>query len=115
MTRRPAPRSFLPTEQTAIQLHGTPLLGGCRMALADSLPRPADPGTILTLGHSAFPQFLNTEETAAVLGISPSTLNRWAARRETGEDVGPPFRAVSGKVRRWLLDELLDWLDDQKR
>jgi hypothetical protein len=115
MTRRPAPRSFLAAEQTAIQLHGTPLRGGCRVALADSFPRVADPGTVLPLGHSTFPQFLNTEETAAVLGISPSTLNRWAARREAGEDVGPPFRAVSGKVRRWLVDELLDWLDDQKR
>ena len=115
MTRRSAPRSSRATGQTAIQLHGTPLLGGCRVALADTLARAGDPSTFLTLGHSAFPQFLNTEDTAAFLGISPSTLNRWAARRAAGEDVGPPFRAVSGKVRRWLVDELLEWLDDQKR
>ncbi len=114
MTRRTATRSSRSTAHPAVQLHGTPL-GGCRVALAQIAPGTAASADVLTLGHPGFPQFLNTEDTAALLGISPSTLNRWAARREAGEDVGPPFRAVSGKVRRWLLDELLDWLDGQKR
>lgn len=114
MTRRTASRSSHAAAHPAVQLHGTPL-GGCRVALAESAPNTAVSGELLPLGRSGFPQVLNTEDTATLLGISPSTLNRWAARREAGEDVGPPFRAVSGKVRRWLLDELLDWLDGQKR
>jgi hypothetical protein len=114
MTRRTATRSSRATTHPAVQLHGTPL-GGCRVALAGIAPGPAASADVLNLGRSGFPQFLNTEDTASLLGISPSTLNRWAARREAGEDVGPPFRAVSGKVRRWSVDELLDWLDGQKR
>ena len=114
MTRRTASRSSRAAARPAVQLHGAPF-GGCRVALAEIAPGPAASGEVLPLGHSGFPQFLNTEDTATLLGISPSTLNRWAARGEAGEDVGPPFRAVSGKVRRWLLDELLDWLDGQKR
>lgn len=114
MTRRAASRSSRVAALPAVQLHGTPH-GGCRVALAGFAPNTAVSGELLPLGRSGFRQFLNTEDTATLLGISPSTLNRWAARREAGEDVGPPFRAVSGKVRRWSVDELLDWLDGQKR
>lgn len=114
MTLRSASRSSRTTAQTAIQLHGTPL-GGCRVALGDLLAELGDPCGEHSAVQIAFPRFLNTEQAAAVLGISPSTLNRWAARRDAGEEVGPPFRAVSDKVRRWSVDELLAWLDAQKR
>ena len=85
------------------------------MALGDLLADLVDPCADHAAVQVAFPRFLNTEQAAAVLGISPSTLNRWAARRDAGEDVGPPFRAVSDKVRRWSVEELLAWLDAQKR
>jgi hypothetical protein len=49
------------------------------------------------------------------LGVSASTLNRWAARRAAGEEVGPPFHAVGDKLRRWDIDELRAWLASQKR
>lgn len=62
-----------------------------------------------------FPQLLSAEQAAPLLGVSASTLNRWAARREAGEDAGPPFHAIGHKLRRWDLDELRAWLAGQKR
>ncbi|MCH9736279.1 MAG: helix-turn-helix domain-containing protein [Actinomycetia bacterium] len=64
---------------------------------------------------SGFPQLLSAAQAAPILSVSASTLNRWAARREAGEDSGPPFHAVGRKLRRWDLDELLAWLVAQKR
>ena len=111
---RSGARSSTAAGPAAVQLHGTPL-GGCRVALGDLLAELVDPCGDHSAVQVAFPRFLNTEQAAAVLGISPSTLNRWAARRDAGEEVGPPFRAVSDKVRRWSVEELLAWLDAQKR
>lgn len=62
-----------------------------------------------------FPQLLSAEQAAPLLGVSASTLNRWAARREAGEESGPPFHAIGQKLRRWDLDELRAWLAGQKR
>jgi hypothetical protein len=62
-----------------------------------------------------FPQLLSADQAAPLLGVSASTLNRWAARREAGEDTGPPFHVVGNKLRRWDLDELRAWLTGQKR
>ena len=111
---RSGARSSIAVVPAAVQLHGTPL-GGCRVVLSDLLAELVDPCADNSAVPVSFPRFLNTEQAAAVLGISPSTLNRWAARRDAGEDVGPPFRAVSDKVRRWSVEELLAWLDAQKR
>ncbi len=111
---RSGARSSTAVVPAAVKLHGTPL-GGCRVALGDLIADLIDPCGDHSAVQVAFPRFLNTEQAASVLGISPSTLNRWAARREAGEEVGPPFRAVSDKVRRWSVDELLAWLDAQKR
>lgn len=109
-------RSSLATIHPSRQAHGTPV-GGCRvpMAAGKVVDIASLESAVEQVGLSLFPQFLNTEQAASVLGISPSTLNRWAARRDAGEEVGPPFRAVSDKVRRWSTDELLAWLDAQKR
>ncbi len=60
-------------------------------------------------------EFLRSEEMAEALGVSVSTLNRWASRREAGEDVGPPFHALGGKVRRWPRKGVLAWLAAQQR
>ena len=111
---RSGARSSTAVVPAAVQPHGTPL-GGCRVALSDLLAELVDPCADHSAVQVAFPRFLNTEQAAAALGISPSTLNRWAARRDAGEEVGPPFRAVSDKVRRWSVEELLAWLDAQKR
>jgi hypothetical protein len=62
-----------------------------------------------------FPQLLSAEQAAPLLGVSTSTLNRWAARREAGENAGPPFHVIGHKLRRWDLDELRAWLAGQKR
>lgn len=62
-----------------------------------------------------FPQLLSAEQAAPLLGVSASTLHRWASRREAGEDVGPPFHLIGYKLRRWDLDELRAWLAAQKR
>ena len=108
---------------TAMSTGGTPILG-CRSAVPDHLqPHHRVLGSIARdcsgsrhEHHSTpVPEFLCAEETAAVLAISPSTLNRWAARREAGEDVGPPFHALGGKVRRWSTTELTAWLSEQRK
>lgn len=108
---------------TAMSTGGTPNLG-CRSAAPDHLqPQHRALGSVASdcFGsrhehHSTpVPEFLCAEETAAVLAISPSTLNRWAARREAGEDVGPPFHALGGKVRRWSTAELTTWLSEQRK
>ncbi|MFN8090496.1 MAG: DNA-binding protein [Mycobacterium sp.] len=62
-----------------------------------------------------FPQLLSAEQAAPLLGVSASTLNRWAARRENGEDVGPPFHAIGDKLRRWDIVELRAWVSGQRR
>lgn len=62
-----------------------------------------------------FPQLLSAEQAAPLLSVSASTLNRWAARREAGENVGPSFHAVGYKLRRWDINELQAWLAGQKR
>ncbi len=62
-----------------------------------------------------FPQLLCAEQAGPLLGVSASTLNRWAARRAAGEEVGPPFHAIGDKLRRWDIDELRAWLTSQKR
>ncbi len=49
------------------------------------------------------------------VAISPSTLNRLAARREAGEDVGPPCHTLGAKVRRWSTSELTTWLSEERK
>ena len=90
-----------------ISTDGTPT-PGC-------LAAEADPFEYRLRDATPVPELLCAEDTAAVLAISPSTLNRWAARREAGEEVGPPFHALGGKVRRWSTTELAAWLAEQRK
>src|SRR6478672_10797369 len=48
-----------------------------------------------------FPHLLYAQSAADLLGVSAATLNRWAALRDQGADVGPPCYALSERVRRW--------------
>jgi Helix-turn-helix domain len=52
--------------------------------------------------------FLTTNDAAALLRISPRSLER---RRQDGS--GPPFCRIGGCVR-YLLADLLAWADSQK-
>src|SRR3954469_2409953 len=40
-----------------------------------------------------FPQLLDAQSAADLLGVSAATLDRWAALRDQGADVGPPCYA----------------------
>ncbi len=63
-----------------------------------------------------FPELLAVDQVAALLGVSPATLNRWAALRETtGEQIGPPCYTLSERVRRWDCAEVRAWLKQVRR
>jgi hypothetical protein len=62
-----------------------------------------------------FPHLLDAQSAADLLGVSAATLNRWAALRDQGADVGPPCYALSERVRRWDADELCKWLRRVRR
>ena len=49
--------------------------------------------------------YLRSVEAAAYLNISPRTLDRW---RMTGQ--GPAFARINGRVVRYALDELDQWM-----
>ena len=59
-------------------------------------PKSIDEGPI-----PGFPHLLDAQSAADLLGVSAATLNRWAALRDQGADVGPPCYALSERVRRW--------------
>lgn len=61
------------------------------------------------------PILMDADETAALTTVARSTLHEWAARRESGQDVGPPVWALSRKNRRWERDEVLAWLAERRR
>jgi len=62
-----------------------------------------------------FPMLLTADQAAALLGVSPSTLYRWAARRIADESVGPPVILLGEKILRWDACELRKWLAEQER
>lgn len=52
---------------------------------------------------------LDTPKTAEMLNISPRTLERWRI-----EGRGPTYRKLGSRVI-YLLDDLILWLDEQRR
>lgn len=102
---RPNPARLSPT---AALLHGAPSQGrrASAMPVGGQFTSRDTHGSLCPTCHGdahreSFPEFLSTVEVASALNISPSTLNRWAMRRESGESVGPPFHVMGNKMRRW--------------
>jgi len=54
-------------------------------------------------------EFLNVVETSRLLGVAVGTLNNWRCRRE-----GPQYLKLGGKVVRYALDDVLQWLKNRK-
>ena len=107
---------------TVARLHGAPSPGRRASAIpvGGQFASPDTHGSLCSTcrgdaHRGSFPEFLSTVEVASALNISPSTLNRWAMRRESGESVGPPFHVMGNKLRRWAAAELLDWLEEQRK
>lgn len=65
--------------------------------------------------EEGFPEFLMAPEVAELLRVSAATVNRWAALRDQGEDVGPPCYSLSGRVRRWDSAEVRKWMRQVRR
>ncbi|WP_225332651.1 helix-turn-helix transcriptional regulator, partial [Mycobacterium avium] len=58
---------------------------------------------------------LTAHEVRAMTGVPVSTLHEWAARRERGIDApGPHHLRLSDRHRRWLLDDVKDWLESTR-
>lgn len=66
---------------------------------------PAD-GTVGNVALSA-DGWYTTEEVAALLKVDPSSLRRW---RTSVPPQGPPFVHLSGRVTRYLGEDLLAYL-----
>lgn len=63
----------------------------------------------------AEPQLMDVNETAILTTVARSTLHEWAARREAGEEVGPPVWDLSRRNRRWERAEVLEWMAGRRR
>lgn len=61
------------------------------------------------------PQLMDVNETAALTTVARSTLHEWAARREAGEEIGPPIWGLSRRNRRWERAEVLAWMAGRRR
>lgn len=54
---------------------------------------------------------LTAHEVRAMTGVPVSTLHDWAAKRERGIAApGPHHLRLSDRHRRWLLDDVNEWL-----
>jgi len=54
---------------------------------------------------------LTAHEVRAMTGVPVSTLHDWAAKRERGIAApGPHHLRLSDRHRRWLLDDVSEWL-----
>jgi predicted DNA-binding transcriptional regulator AlpA len=54
---------------------------------------------------------LTAHEVRAMTGVPVSTLHDWAAKRERGIVApGPHHLRLSDRHRRWLLDDVKEWL-----
>ena len=58
---------------------------------------------------------LTAHEVRAMTGVPVSTLHDWAAKRERGIAApGPHHLRLSDRHRRWLLDDVNDWLESTR-
>ena len=57
----------------------------------------------------AFPELVDRQEAANLLGVSPRTLDRWHLLR-----VGPPRIALGGHKVRYRVGALRAWLESQE-
>jgi predicted DNA-binding transcriptional regulator AlpA len=56
-------------------------------------------------------EMLTAQQVREITGVPVSTLHDWAAKRERGIDSpGPHHRRLSGRHRRWALDDVEAWL-----
>jgi predicted DNA-binding transcriptional regulator AlpA len=52
-------------------------------------------------------EMLTAQQVREITGVPVSTLHDWAAKRERGIDApGPHHRRLSGRHRRWALDDV---------
>jgi hypothetical protein len=51
---------------------------------------------------------LTTEQLAARTGVAAGTLLNWRVRRKAGENVGPKFIKIGGKVR-YAIKHIVEW------
>ena len=73
-----------------------------RSAETVCLPRPADIDRLQTDGNGPF--FIDTREAADLLGLAPSTLERY---RSAGN--GPPYYLLAKRTVRYRLQDLAEW------
>lgn len=58
---------------------------------------------------------LTAHEVRAMTGVPVSTLHDWAAKRERGIAApGPRHLRLSDRHRRWLLDDVNEWLESTR-
>ncbi len=55
--------------------------------------------------------FINRNEAAKLLGVSPRTLTSWRYRRDDG---GPPSYRIESNVYLYKASELLAWMEQFK-
>ena len=57
----------------------------------------------------AFPQLMTTKQCAEFLQVTPRRLETWRAKRERGEEAGPPFLHITERTLRYDRDDVLEW------
>lgn len=55
--------------------------------------------------------FYTPSEVSKIIGISKATLANWRVTRSDG----PPFIRVGGRAIRYSANDLLEWLEKQRR
>ena len=56
-------------------------------------------------------EMLTAHQVREIYGVPVSTLHDWAAKRERGIDApGPHHLRLSGRHRRWALEDVKEWL-----
>ena len=59
------------------------------------------------------PEWLTPESAGLYIGVSPDTLATW--RKAKCKESGPPYHRVNGRVVRYRLADLDDWMASRPR